>query len=64
MIVSHEKISAFKTLLSEDIFLRVHKSFIVAIDKIKLIVGNRIHIVEHKIPVGQTYKSAVNKLYN
>jgi len=64
MIVSHEKISAFETLLSEGSFLRVHKSFIVAIDKIKLIEGNRIHILEHKIPVGQTYKSAVSKLYN
>jgi len=64
MIISHEKISSFETLLPEDNFLRVHKSFIVAIDKIKLIEGNRIHIVEHKIPVGQTYKSAVNKLHN
>jgi len=64
MIISHEKISSFVTLLPEGNFLRVHKSFIVAIDKIKLIEGNRIHIGNHKIPVGQTYKSAVNKLYN
>jgi len=62
MIVSHEKISAFEALLSEHNFLRVHKSFIVAIDKIKLIEGNRIFIKEHKIPIGQTYKAGVNKL--
>jgi len=62
MIVSHEKISSFESLLSQQNFLRVHKSFIVAIDKIKLIEGNRILIQEHKIPIGQTYKAGVNKL--
>ncbi|TXK76437.1 LytTR family DNA-binding domain-containing protein [Mesonia sp. K4-1] len=64
MIISHEKISHYEIILNEDNFLRVHKSFIIAIDKIKFIEGNRILIGEHKIPIGQTYKSKVNKLYN
>ena len=62
MIVSHEKISHYEAMLNDGNFLRVHKSFIVAIDKIKFIEGNRILIHEHKIPIGQTYKSTVNKL--
>ena len=62
MIVSHEKISHYEAMLTDGNFLRVHKSFIVAIDKIKFIEGNRILIKEHKIPIGQTYKSVVNKL--
>ncbi|WP_440066522.1 LytR/AlgR family response regulator transcription factor [Tenacibaculum discolor] len=64
MIISHEKISHYETMLNENNFLRVHKSFIVAIDKIKFIEGNRIIIHEHKIPIGQTYKNSVSKLYN
>ena len=64
MIVSHEKISHFEELLSTSNFLRVHKSFIVAIDKIKFIEGNRILIKDSKIPIGQTYKTNVNRLYN
>tara|TARA_R110000823_G_scaffold309693_1_gene434131 strand:+ start:419 stop:1117 length:699 start_codon:yes stop_codon:yes gene_type:complete len=64
MIISHEKISYYESILNENNFLRVHKSFLVAIDKIKFIEGNRILINEHKIPIGQTYKSNVNKLYN
>jgi DNA-binding LytR/AlgR family response regulator len=64
MIVSHEKISHYETMLDNNNFLRVHKSFIVAIDKIKFIEGNRIIIHEHKVPIGQTYKSTVGKLYN
>ena len=64
MIVGDEKISSFENLIPQENFLRVHKSFIVAIDKIKLIEGNRILIDSHKIPIGQTYKSSISKLYN
>jgi DNA-binding LytR/AlgR family response regulator len=64
MIVSHENISYYESLLHSVNFLRVHKSFIIALEKIKLIEGNRIFIYDHQIPIGQTYKSKVNKLYN
>jgi len=64
MIVSHEKISHYESILDDGNFLRVHKSYIIAIDKIKFIEGNRILITEHKIPIGQTYKSSISKLYN
>ena len=64
MILSNQKISALEELLPSDQFLRVHKSFIVATDKIKFIEGNRLTIQEHEIPIGQTYKSLVSKLYN
>lgn len=62
MIVSHEKISHYEDILEESNFLRVHKSFIVAIDKIKCIEGNRIHILDYKIPISQMYKRNVNRL--
>jgi DNA-binding LytR/AlgR family response regulator len=63
MIVSHEKISHYEDILNASEFLRVHKSFLVSICKIKYIEGNRILINEHKIPIGQTYKNSINKLY-
>lgn len=62
MIVSHEKISFYESILTNGNFLRIHKSFVVAIDKIRFIEGNRILIQDYKIPIGQTYKSNVNKL--
>ena len=64
MIISHEKISSLEELLSTSDFLRVHKSFIAAIDKIELIEGNRIKIREHQVPVGQTYKHSLKRLLN
>ncbi len=64
MIVSHEKISSLEELLPIADFLRVHKSFIVATKKIKIIEGNRISIQEHFIPIGQTYKNNLMKRIN
>lgn len=64
MIVSHQKISTFEELLPKSGFIRTHKSYIVAKNKIKQIEGNRILINEHMIPIGQTYKGNVNKLFS
>ena len=63
MILSHEKISSLEEYLPESSFIRTHKSFIVAKNKIIQIEGNRIFVDEHKIPIGQTYKGNVEKLF-
>ena len=62
IIVSPQKISDFEKLLPKLEFIRTHKSFIVAKNKIKQIEGNRILIDLHKIPIGQTYKENINQL--
>ncbi len=64
VVISHEKISALEKLLPESAFLRVHKSFIINCDKIKTIEGNRITITEHMVPIGQTYKHNLKKLFS
>ncbi len=63
MIVTHEKLSTFEQLLPSDEFIRVHKSFVISIDRINLIEGNRIKISDHEIPIGQVYKMNVNRLF-
>lgn len=62
MIISHEKISNLEKWLPKENFLRIHKSFLVAIDKIKQIQGNLIYLQGFKIPIGQTYRSRINHL--
>lgn len=48
-----------------DKFIRIHKSFTIAIDKIKSIEGNRIQILTHKLPIGRNYgKEVKNKILN
>ncbi|NRB61029.1 MAG: response regulator transcription factor [Winogradskyella sp.] len=62
IIISHQTLISLKQQLPEDQFIRVHKSFMVSIDKIELIEGNRIVISNHKIPIGKMYKLNVTKL--
>jgi len=51
-------------------FIRVHKSYIVSIDKIEAIEGNEIFIQSHRIPMSRNYREAViqrvvaNKLWD
>jgi two-component system, LytTR family, response regulator len=48
-------------ILPEDNFVRTHKSYIVAINKIESIERNRIKIGEKLIPVGNTFKDEFYK---
>ena len=42
--------------LPEELFIRVHKSFIISLSKIDSISGNRIFINKLEIPIGEIYK--------
>ncbi|MEL6535961.1 MAG: LytTR family DNA-binding domain-containing protein [Bacteroidota bacterium] len=61
-LLTHEKISALETLLGQENFLRIHKSFLVAVDKIKRVQGNMVFVQDHEVPIGQTYRSRVTDL--
>jgi DNA-binding LytR/AlgR family response regulator len=50
--------------LQSDVFIRVHKSFIVNIDKVDLIEGNRIMIKENELPIGSSFKEGFLKRVN
>lgn len=50
--------------LPRKLFVRVHKSFIVAISKIEAIENNRIIIHEKRIPIGSQYKQNFMDILN
>mgnify|MGYP006108848491 FL=1 len=50
--------------LPSDEFVRVHRSFIVRVDKIKSIEDNYIIIDEKQINIGKAYKDGLNKFLN
>lgn len=49
--------------LPENQFIRIHKSYIVAIREINSLEGNMIEIHNKQLPVGKSYKEAVLKLF-
>ncbi len=55
-IMCLQKFAAFEEVLSENDFVRVHRSYLVAIDKIKSIERSVIKVGETTIPIGKTYQ--------
>lgn len=45
-------------------FLRVHRSYIVNLQRIDKVSGNRVFINNQEIPIGQSYKEPFNKALN
>ncbi|MTI40500.1 LytR/AlgR family response regulator transcription factor [Fulvivirga lutimaris] len=43
-----------------DSFIQTHRSYIVSVDKITKIENHQIHIAEHKIPVGISFRKTIN----
>ncbi|MFL1897047.1 LytR/AlgR family response regulator transcription factor [Aquimarina sp. 2-A2] len=53
--VSHKSLSSISDELPDENFIRVHKSYAIAIDKVKSIEGNLIEIGTKRIPLGRNY---------
>lgn len=62
MILTHETTSHFEKILPKSAFLRIHKSYIVAVPKIEIIEGNRLKIGDKRLPIGNFYKKTVKAL--
>ena len=62
--VVHLTMKSVEESLPQDRFLRVHRSYIVALEKIDNMVQNSLQIEKHIIPVSETYKSKLTKQMN
>jgi DNA-binding LytR/AlgR family response regulator len=64
----HERIATYQTLrelaetLPQPPFLRVHKSFIVSLDHVRLLDGNTLYVQDKLIPVSDTYREALYRV--
>lgn len=55
-LVSKQKISVVAELLPDDLFLRIHRSFIVAVNKIESYHSYAIDVLGKELPIGRNYK--------
>ena len=63
-IVTKYVLSTLEEMLPANEFLRIHKSYIVAINKIDSYNADTIHIAKHELPIGRLYKFDVNRVLN
>lgn len=58
-LVTHQTMNELEKILPPRLFIRVHKSYIVALSHIRTIYGNSIELGKTVIPIGINYKEAV-----
>ena len=58
-LLAKQSISAMENLLSEHKFVRVHRSFMVSLEKISGYNGLSVQLIELEIPIGRLYKQSV-----
>lgn len=54
-IMTRQTISSLEAMLSENEFIRVHRSFIVSINKIKSFTHETVHVANSELPIGKFY---------
>lgn len=60
-LITYHTLGGFEKQLPEKLFMKVHKSFIVAIEKISALDGHEIKIGNAQIPVSRSLKEEVMK---
>ena len=63
-IVTKYVLSTLEEMLPANEFLRIHKSYIVAIDKIESYNAESIQVAKHELPIGRLYKFDVSRVLN
>ena len=63
-VMTLQNFSEFETIIPPSAVCRVHKSFMVALNKIESIERSRIKIADQLIPISETYKEVFFQLIN
>ncbi len=53
-------LNAMTEKLPADLFIRIHRSYVVNKNKVDAVQKNKLHIQSHELPVGKLYKHAFN----
>lgn len=64
VLVCYATLNKLLLLLPEDLFQRIHRSYIISLKRISFMEGNFVKIGGNDVPIGQTYKEALMKKLN
>lgn len=59
--ITRQKISILEEMLPENKFVRIHRSFMVALAKIDSFYSQTVEVAGHELPIGRNYKHDVQK---
>lgn len=65
-VITLQTMKSLEEKLNEEIFLRIHRSFIVNFNKINAIIGNDVEVIEKGqsklLPIGKNYKDQIDEI--
>jgi DNA-binding LytR/AlgR family response regulator len=61
-VITYQKISYLEQKLPQNKFIRIHRSFIVGIDKVSSFSQTHVKLNSIEIPIGRNYKNAALKV--
>ena len=61
-IITQQKISYLEESLPKDLFLRIHRSFIINLTKVDAYTATDVELGKHHIPIGRNYKNDVSRV--
>lgn len=63
-LLTKERLSNLEAQLPSDKFIKIHRSHIIAAQRIQFLEGNLVNIEGEKLPISQTHREALLKLFN
>lgn len=63
VLIVSDTLKKLEEELPNQVFMRVHKSYIISIPKLEYIEGNQIQLSGIKIPIGQSYRDKMNETF-
>lgn len=60
-LITHHNLRSITKALPSDKFLRIHRSYTIALDKIKSLEGNNVEVQDKKLPIGRNYQKKIKK---
>lgn len=61
-LINHNNLVSIAELLPKDAFVRIHRSYIIALNKVKAIEGNCVEIDGKLLPIGRNFQKHIKKL--
>lgn len=63
-VVTYNTLKYFEENLPDTDFIKIHKSFIVALNKVEKTDTNEVWVLQKNLPLGDTYKNGFFKRIN
>ncbi|MDB5121522.1 MAG: LytTR family transcriptional regulator [Sphingobacteriales bacterium] len=59
---TYQSISDMEEKLPADQFMRIHRSFIISLNKVKAHTSSLVFVLNHEIPIGRAYSSSIDHI--